>query len=107
MLLFEQYNGMLAELRNDLKHFNETSGEFVKKDVLQKTREHMRDCYKEMQACNVARTQIEQELRLSEKARTDMVAEMQRLRERLAFLEGRQTAVPPEPSVSAEGPRRN
>src|SRR6516165_5262271 len=25
MLLFEQYNNSLAELRNDLKHFNETS----------------------------------------------------------------------------------
>jgi hypothetical protein len=111
MLLFEQYNGMLAELRNDLKHFNETSSEYVKKDVLLKLREHMKDCYKEMQACTLARTQLENELRGSEKARSDMAAEMQRMRERLAFLEGRQaatpTSVPTESGPSAEPPRRN
>src|SRR5260370_40761828 len=32
LALFEQYNSMLGELRSDLKHFNETSSQFVKKE---------------------------------------------------------------------------
>src|SRR5438045_2895195 len=32
MALFEQYNDSLNELRRDLKHFNETSAELVKKE---------------------------------------------------------------------------
>jgi hypothetical protein len=92
--LFEQYNGMVAELRTDLKHFNETSSEFVKRDSLQKMREHMKEYIKDVQALNVTRAQVEQELKASEKARVEMAAELQRMRERLAFLEGRQAATP-------------
>src|SRR5439155_1816655 len=51
LALFEQYNGMISELRGDLKHFNETSSEYVKKEGLQRFRE----CVKEMQASNAAR----------------------------------------------------
>ena len=46
--LFEQYNGMLTELRADLKHFNDTASEYVKKDRLEKITEHMKSCYKEL-----------------------------------------------------------
>ena len=42
--MFEQYNGMLSELRADLKHFNETSNEYVKKERLQKCWEHLKSC---------------------------------------------------------------
>jgi hypothetical protein len=88
LALFEQYNGMLSELRADLKHFNETSSEFVKKDRLQKCWDRVRECSKEMSASAVGRDRLEQELKASERTREGMVKEMQRLRERLAYLEG-------------------
>jgi chromosome segregation ATPase len=94
MILFEQYNGMLTELRNDLKHFNETSGEFAKRDSLQRCRDQIKECLKEIQAANTARAQIEQVLRASERTREEMTRELQRMRERLAYVEGWQTALP-------------
>jgi chromosome segregation ATPase len=103
LALFEQYNGMLSELRSDLKHFNETSSEYVKKESVQKYREEMRECLKEQQTSNAARSQLEQELRASERAREQMGRELQRMSERLAFLEGRQSASPPPyPIATAE-----
>jgi septal ring factor EnvC (AmiA/AmiB activator) len=99
MILFEQYNGMLSELRNDLKHFHETSADYVKRDSLQKIRDQLRECYKELQASGTARVQLEVELRASEKAREEMARELQRLRERLAYVEGWQTARPSGPAA--------
>src|SRR5947209_4875493 len=32
LALFEQYNGMVSEMRTDLKHFNETQSNFVKRE---------------------------------------------------------------------------
>src|SRR5438128_87576 len=72
LALFEQYNGMLSELRADLKHFNETSSEYVKKDSLQRIREHFRDCMKELHEIDAAKGRVEQELRASEKARDEL-----------------------------------
>jgi hypothetical protein len=92
MILFEQYNSVLAELRADLKHFHEVAGTFVKKDNVQRYREQMRECLKEIHASSAARAQLEHELQASEKARGDMAAELQRMRERLSYLEGRQAA---------------
>src|SRR5581483_8167626 len=57
LALFEQYNSSLTELRNDLKHFNEISGELVKKDELERYRDRLKDVYKEMQTNNAARAQ--------------------------------------------------
>jgi hypothetical protein len=91
LTLFEQYNGLVGELRADLKHFNETSSEFVRKDTLQRVRDQVKECFKEMQASGVARAQLEMELKASEKARDQLVHELQQMRERLAYLEGRQT----------------
>jgi hypothetical protein len=92
MLLFEQYNNSLAELRNDLKHFNETSAEFVKKDSQRRFMERMRECFQEMEASKAARTDLERELRASEHSREELAHEVQHLRERLANVEGRQAA---------------
>lgn len=100
LALFEQYNGMLTELRNDLKHFNETSVEFAKKDSLQRLRDQLKERFKEMEQSNVVREQLASELRASEKAREEMARELQRVRERLAFLEGRQSAT----TVAAPAP---
>ena len=54
LALFEQYNGMLSELRADLKHFNETTGEYVKKDRLQRCWERLKDASKEVAASAAA-----------------------------------------------------
>jgi hypothetical protein len=94
MILFEQYNSVLSELRNDLKHFHETSSEFVRRDSFQKFRDLFRERFKEMQAADLARMQLEQELRVAEKARDEMTRTLQQLRERLAYVEGRQMAAP-------------
>jgi hypothetical protein len=104
LALFEQYNGMLTELRSDLKHFNETSAEFVKKESLQRLRDQLKGRFKEIEESSTARKEIELELRASEKARDEMARELQRMRERLAFLEGRQTA---SPSVQPSSPPTN
>jgi hypothetical protein len=94
LALFEQYNSSLSELRSDLKHFNETSSEFVKTEYFQKFREQTKTYIKELQATSVGQSQLEKELRISEKAREEMTREMQRLRERLAFVEGQHSALP-------------
>ena len=107
LALFEQYNGMLSELRTDLKHFNETSGEYVKKEKFQKCWERLKECSKEINAAAVARERQEQELKASERNREDMAKEMQRLRERLAYLEGIKVGTAlntPSSSVSTPSP---
>ena len=93
LTLFEQYNSLVSEMRNDLKHFNETSSEFVKRDSFQRFRDTVKDrLFKELPEANLAKYRLEEELKASEKARSEMAQELRYLRERLAFLEGRQTA---------------
>ena len=89
--LFEQYNSSLAELRADLKHFNEASSTFVKKDSMTRFRDQAKAQYKEMQSVSLSNKQLEAELKASEKAREDVSRELIRIRERLAFVEGRQS----------------
>jgi septal ring factor EnvC (AmiA/AmiB activator) len=90
--LFEQYNSMLSELRGDLKRFNETSAEYVKREQMQRCWEKLRQVDKELNAANTARVPLEQELKACERSRDELTKELQRLRERLAYLEGQQAA---------------
>jgi hypothetical protein len=92
--LFEQYNDGLAELRHDLKHFNETSADLVKREQLGRLREHLKECYQELHAASEGRLLMQKELQASETARKEIALELQRLRERLACVEGRQSAPP-------------
>ena len=94
LALFEQYNDALAELRTDLKRFNETSGEYVKKDQIQHIREQLRELYKDYAAAQAARAVLEQEMKASERSREELTREVQRTRERLAYLEGVRAATP-------------
>jgi hypothetical protein len=91
LALFEQYNGMISELRSDLKHFNETSSEFVKRDSFQRLREQTKEHFKEVQEVTGTKAQLEHELMASEKAREEAARELHRIRERLAFVEGQQS----------------
>ena len=95
--LFEQYNSSLAELRADLKHFNEASSTFVKKDSMTRFRDQAKAQFKEMQSVSLSNKQLEAELKASEKAREDTSRELSRIRERLAFVEGRQSVFPSAP----------
>src|SRR5579864_3727660 len=52
---FEQYNSSLSELRADLKHFNEISGELVKKEGMRKCIDHLIECKQELQATRLAK----------------------------------------------------
>jgi septal ring factor EnvC (AmiA/AmiB activator) len=90
LALFEQYNGMISELRSDLKHFNETSSEFVKRDSFQRLRDQTKEHFKEVQEATGTKAQIEHELMASEKAREEVARELHQIRERLAFVEGQQ-----------------
>ena len=101
--LFEQYNSSLAELRADLKHFNEASSTFVKKDTLTRFRDQYKTQFGEMQAMAASNKQLDAELKASERAREEMNRELIRFRERLAFVEGRQSVAPAkeEPPVTA------
>ena len=92
LALFEQYNGMLSELRTDLKHFNSISSEFAKRESLQRLRDQMKERNKEFQEANAARVRLENELKISERAREELVRDMQKIRERISFVEGQQFA---------------
>jgi hypothetical protein len=95
--LFEQYNSSLAELRADLKHFNEASSTFVKKDTLSRFREQYKAQFTDMQSMSASNRQLDAELKASERAREEMSRELIRIRERLAFVEGRQSVSPSVP----------
>ena len=92
--VFEQYNSSLAELRADLKHFNEASSLFVKKDTLTRIREQTKSQFTEIQSMSASNKHLEVELKASEKARDEVCQELIRIRERLAFVEGRQSVTP-------------
>jgi hypothetical protein len=101
LALFEQYNDGLTELRNDLKHFNETSADLVKREDLRNRMTNIKAGVKELQAANLANVarearvgHMEQQLKADAEERKEMARELQRLRERLAGVEGRQAAAP-------------
>lgn len=107
MSLFEQYNDSLNELRRDLKHFNEASADLVKKDSLQKLRDKLKDVMIELRDSSVLRLQLERELHESETERKELNRELQLLRERLASVEGRQSAIPVVAPRTAPDPARS
>jgi len=100
--LFEQYNNNLMELQRDLKHFHEASADLVKKDSLQRCYNKVADCIKELQASTTAREQLVRELETAQKNQHELQRDVQQLRERLASVEGRQSATPIVVTLPAE-----
>jgi septal ring factor EnvC (AmiA/AmiB activator) len=92
--LFEMYNDRVNELERDLKHFNESCATLVKKDDLQRLRDHLRERNQQFQTAETARTQLEREWQAGQVQLHEMTNEVQRLRERLAAVEGRLSATP-------------
>src|SRR5262249_34385196 len=78
LMLFEQYNASLAELRNDLKHFHECRAELVSKESFRKMRDHLKDCFKELHAAVTGREALQKQLRDSEKGRQTLARQLQR-----------------------------
>jgi hypothetical protein len=103
LALFEQYNDSLAELRHDLKHFNENSGDLVKKESLRRYRDQLKKCSQEVREAREAQLLMNSERTASEAARKEAARELQLIRERLAAVEGRQAATAiPVPMPPAE-----
>jgi hypothetical protein len=88
LALFEQYNGVVNELRADLKHFNEASAQLATKDELRRLRDQVKEVSREAGVQAADRARLERELVASEQARADQAREVQRLRERVAYVEG-------------------
>ena len=66
----------------------------MKKDSLQRCYSKLAECTKEIQASSSAREQLMRELEAAQKCKHEMERELQQLRERLASVEGRQSAAP-------------
>jgi hypothetical protein len=123
MFLYQEYSESLTELRRDLKHFNQTSAEYVRKDELQGRTTALWTRLRELKAGNAegvkdlhalalangARdtkvAELERQLKVLEEERREMGRELQRLRERLARVEGHQAATAVMPASHAEKDR--
>jgi hypothetical protein len=95
LTLYQQYNDSLTELRNDLKRFNITCGDLVKKDEMHNRMTHLYTKLKELGDNHADGKShlmlVEHQLKVSEEERRELMHEVQRLRERLAAVEGRQS----------------
>ena len=110
LTLYQSYSDSLMELHRDLKHFNETSADYVKKSSLQNRMTWLKDNFKDIRdaeantakdlegvrAANIRREErmkvLEEKLQAFDAERKTLGAEVQRLREELAKVEGRQEA---------------
>lgn len=96
LTLYQQYNDSLTELRNDLKRFHITCGDLVKKDEMHNRMTHVYTKVKELSDNSSDGKShlmlMEHQMKVSEEERRELTHEVQRLRERLAAVEGRQSA---------------
>jgi hypothetical protein len=108
LTMYQQYTDSFNELRNDLKHLNQTTSEHAKREEvsnrMSKLWTAMKDTNKEVQSARESFAAqgnrldlLEQQLKSSQEDRRELLHEVQRLRERLARFEGRQipAATPP------------
>jgi hypothetical protein len=103
LTLYQQYNESLTELRGDLKHFNTTCADLVKKDELQTQvgilHKKARDVTDHLTDQRTRLAVVEYQLKLSEEDCRELRRQNQLLRERLAAVEGRQTSLPANTST--------
>jgi hypothetical protein len=103
--LYQQFSNSLAELRTDMIHLNESRGDLMHKDEFNSRMNSVWSSIKDLQTAGATMTGmrerealLEQQLKSAEDERKEMTRELQRLRERLAVLEGRQGAGGPSHS---------
>ena len=97
--VYQQFSNGINELRNGLNNLHETRADLVKKDEFGGRMTSVWSSIKELQAASIAVTAakeritlLEQQLKASEEDRKELNREFQRLRERLATLEGQKAA---------------
>ena len=100
--MYQGISNNIAELRTALNHVNETQADFVKKDEFSNRITTIWNGIKESNVANVSvaglkerEAQLEQQLKGSEDERRELNREVKRLAERLATVEGRQSAARP------------
>lgn len=94
LTLYQQYNDGINELQRDLKHFNTASTELVRKEEFHNRLSplwgQMQKLEKQLNEKSERLVLLEHQLKTTEEIRKEQTRELQRLRERLAALEGRQ-----------------
>lgn len=95
----QQFSNSLGELRANLTHLNESRGDLVKNEDFNNRMTAVWNNLKELQGANVGvvalkerSALLEQQLKTAEDERKELAHELQRLRERIAVVEGRQAA---------------
>jgi len=95
LTFYQQYNDSIVELQRDLKHFNTTCADLVKKDDLS---HRFKTCWTMVEKLDKTLGEKSERLALmehllknSEDERKEQAHEVQRLRERLAGVEARQS----------------
>jgi len=100
LTLYQQYDNSVTELQRDVKHFNESCADLVKKEEIKgrfKTFWELMDKQgKELNEKSQRLTLLEHDLTTREEERKQLAIEVQRLRERMARLEGQQAPRSPE-----------
>jgi DNA-binding transcriptional MerR regulator len=105
--LYQQINSSLNEIRSDLSHLNESQSDAVKKDefnsrilALVNNLNDLKAATKVVGDCSEERSaMLDRRLRDSDGERKELARELQRLRERLAVVEGRQATPAAERSL--------
>jgi DNA-binding transcriptional MerR regulator len=105
--LYQQVNSSLNEIRNDLSRLSESQSDAVKKDefnsrilALVNNLNDLKAANKVVGDCGEERSAMqERRLRASDEERKELARELQRLRERLAVVEGRQATPSAERSL--------
>src|SRR5262249_25371338 len=99
--LYQQYDNSVTELERDLKHFNESCAGLVRKDDLSnRTKTQWEAIQKLDKALNEKSERIsllEHEAKIHEQQDRELWHEGQRLRGRLAAIEGKTSVLAPVP----------
>jgi len=99
LTLYQQYDNSVTELERDLKHFNESCAGLVRKDEFSnrtKTQwEALQKLDKSLNEKSERISLLEHEAKVHEQQDRELAREVQRLRERLAAMEGKTSVLAP------------
>jgi hypothetical protein len=99
LTLYQQYDNSVTELERDLKHFNESCAGLVRKEELSnrtKTQwEAIQKLDKTLNEKSERISLLEHEAKFHEQQDRELLREVQRLRERLAAIEGKTSVLAP------------
>ena len=106
--VYQQFNSSLTDIRNDLNRLTQERAELVKQEAFNGRMTSVWSSIKDLQTANTATAALtekisllEKQLKASDDERKEMARAYQQLRERLATVEGRQSAHVPAPSPTS------